>query len=214
MLHHECFSQLRELQFYIWDTALDSKKREALLFQAQTLFKNNQFTPAKVGKGVQKKRVKSIRGDMIHWIEDWSHPSLIDLKNIFEEILQNAKRELFLPLKRFESHLTYYPSGTHYLRHVDRHQKNPSRLLTAVLYLGDWHEGNGGELILYKTDQLSAWESQTPHPSEIKKVVISPLPGRMVLFDSTLVHEVKTTHVPRWSLTTWFRDDIHTALKL
>jgi len=194
-------SSMENNQFWVVDDAISKETQASLLEAAKFHFQKGEFIPAKIGKGAQKKRVKEIRGDLIYWIEKWDDPALTYCQELYEQLLTFAKRGLYLPIKRYESHLAYYAVGTRYLKHVDRHETNPSRVLSSVLYLGDWKNGQDGELVLYLSDG---------RPS----VSLDPSPRRLVVFDSRLVHEVRLTKVSRWSLTTWFRDDVHPLLHL
>lgn len=195
-------SSMEQNQYWIIPNLIPPAHQQQLLQIAKMHYKAGDFSPAKIGKGVQKKRIKEIRGDMIYWLEDWNLEPVKEYKKILEQILLFGRRGLYLPLKRFEAHMAFYPVGTRYLKHVDRHQQNPSRLLSVILYVGEWQTGDGGELVIYFQDS---------HRSPIS---IEPHPRQLVVFDSRLVHEVKMTHVPRWSFTSWFRDDVHPLLNL
>ncbi len=172
---------------------------EALLRYAKEQRSNQKFTPANVGKGEFKTRDAAIRSDEIFWIDDWTHPTLL----MFDELLSALQVELkkcFLPIKRYECHLAHYHPNGHYQRHRDRHKNTKHRLVSCVFYLSPWKAGQGGELQLYLEDEYM--------------VQVQPIPGRLVLFDSELEHEVKTTEIDRWSLTSWFRDDLVAGLFL
>lgn len=180
---------------YIEDDFLEASTCEALI-QFGNHRKEN-FRPAKVGKGGLKKLKKSIRNDKIFWIDDWSPSPFIDVQKKLT-LLQQALRREMLPIKRFESHLTFYKPGGFYVRHKDRHQLSPHRLMTAVIYLTPWKPENSGELIVYRNPE--------------DPIAIQPIQGRLALFESHLEHEVVKTHGTRWSLTTWFRDDLSFVL--
>lgn len=184
--------------------ALDSVFAEDVIAQllkaAKLSYQEGQFHPGRVGQGPKKTRHLAVRGDQIRWIADWSHPPLDKVESLFKDIQKQLCSFLFLPIKRFESHYAYYPLGTHYLRHKDRHKWNPSRIISCVIYLSPWPDQGGGELVLY--------------PDNTAPVVIEPRAGRMVLFLSELEHEVRPTHAERWSLTAWFRDDLVAEIHL
>lgn len=187
--------------FFVSDSLIDDDYRRELWAEAQKLYEQQAFHPARIGKGLRKQVVNQVRGDHIHWIEAWEHAPLLKAKEVFDEIQLLCRQQLFLPIKRYESHFAIYPAESFYKKHVDQHRLNPSRILSCVLYLGEWHPGAGGELVLH----LSKGE-----PS----LKIEPLPGRLVLFESKILHEVLFTKVPRWSFTTWFRDDLHPNLSI
>ena len=172
---------------------VSSQATSELFSLAQKLHSEKLFQPARVGKGITKTLASGIRRDEIHWLTEWQLSPLPMIAGLFREIQSLSRRELFLPVKRFEAHLSVYPSGAFYKTHVDRHRRLPSRLLSLVLYLNDMGEEGGGELKLY--------------PKGRDEVVVHPQAGRMVIFDSRLRHEVCVTHQERWSLTCWFRSD-------
>ncbi|MCB0393687.1 MAG: 2OG-Fe(II) oxygenase [Bdellovibrionales bacterium] len=179
---------------WVSDDFISMQLTEELLRISVEKKEMNQFRPAKIGKGVARKKIKEIRGDEIHWIEDWSLPSLLIIQEKLTEVMGTIRKELFIPLKRFESQFAHYPPNSRYLRHQDRHKVQPHRWISAVIYLGLWNEGDGGALIV----KNSIGEDRTVYPTQ----------GRIAVFLSELEHEVKKTNVDRWSLTTWFRDDV------
>lgn len=153
--------------------------------QAQDL----RFQPAKIAQGLEK----SIRGDRTLWIEGHECPAVEDIFGQLEQLKNQLKQELQLPINDLECHLACYPAGTYYQTHLDQGQnaKNGERLITFVLYLNsNWQISDAGHLII--------------HQEGLRR--IEPIEGRLVLFDSQKIyHEVEVTHSPRWSLTGWFR---------
>lgn len=135
---------------------------------------------------------------MTCWIGDgavgWREEPLPEYQRGMMELMSQARRGLFLPVKRFEAHFAFYPPGAFYSRHLDRHRGSTHRLLTCVFYIGPWTAGDGGELILY----LPSGET----------VRVEPEKGKFIVFDSELPHEVHEANRPRWSLTSWLRDDV------
>ena len=86
--------------------------------------------------------------------------------------------------------LSRYPAGARYGQHSDVSPAAPNRRVTAILYLNNgWESDHGGELIL--------------HPPDGPQHRIAPRLGRLLLFNSTFLHEVATAHRPRWALTAW-----------
>lgn len=163
----------------------------ALLSFAQKRLEMNRFRRARIGKGLGKKLNREVRKDQIYWVEEWNVQPFVPYHEVLSHLTAALRRELFLPIKRFEGHLAYYAPGGHYLPHVDRHQVEPHRLISTVLYLNDVNEG--GELLLY-TDK--------------REVRIQPKLSKLIVFRSDLLHEVLPTQEDRFSLTSWFRDDV------
>ena len=162
------------------------------------LDQSHQFKPAAIGKNELKQRNTEVRSDEICWLDRTERAESEMVFQIFSALMQMAKRELLLPIKRFECHFAKYEAGNYYLPHRDRHIKNPSRLLTCVLYLNDLTLADGGTLVIYGEGG--------------EKVQVQPESGTLVFFDSHLLHEVKPAFQQRWSLTGWMRDDLHPGL--
>lgn len=175
------------------DRLISQEDCEQLLIMAHDQKEAGFFRPAQIGSNQGRRLEKSIRSDEILWIDDWQLAPLsrIQLKL---QALQLELKKCYFPCRRFESHLAHYASGSLYQRHKDQHQGNPHRLITAVLYLSPWETDCGGELMVY------------PHGQP--EVKIEPHQGRFVIFESSFEHEVLATRCDRWSLTTWFRDDL------
>src|SRR5690606_9351760 len=108
-----------------------------------------------------------------------------------------VNRSLYLGLYEYEGHVTVYPPGAHYARHIDQFQDAAHRKLSLILYLNDddWSAGDGGELRLF-----------LPGPAGEEIVDVRPEGGTLVAFLShEIPHEVRETRRERYSLTGWFR---------
>jgi SM-20-related protein len=100
-----------------------------------------------------------------------------------------------LSIKGFESQFSVYNQGGFYKCHLDQHKETRHRQVSCCIYLNDCVDG--GELVIYKKGSKT----------EVDKV-IKPLSGSIVFFFSKdIYHEVKMVQNPRYSITTWFRDD-------
>lgn len=158
-----------------------------------------RFRPAGVGRGQQFVVAPTVRADRVLWMDpDALTAAQTALFLRLGEVQQALNRAFFLGLRHFEGHLTVYPRGAHYERHVDQFANQGHRLVSWVLYLNrTWDPLWGGQLRLYPTaDRNDAF------------VDVEPTWGRVVLFWSDAVpHEVLRTHAPRLSATGWFRDD-------
>lgn len=169
---------------------------------AENKYQVGEFKKASIGRSLNKTKIDQIRGDEIHWIDDWSAASgLQSYGQFLEQYLDALRVSLRIPLKRIEGHFAHYPKGKHYVRHIDQHEKTKHRQITCILYLSDWVPENEGELIMF----LKNGEALT----------VAPKAGRFVCFLSGLIpHEVKTTQASRWSITSWMRDDLVDFLPL
>jgi SM-20-related protein len=110
-------------------------------------------------------------------------------------MVQYINQTLFLSLKDYEVHMTIYPTGSFYKRHLDQFKKDDHRKLSIICYLNtDWKETEGGQLRM--------------HLSKETKDVF-PLAGRLVCFRSDQIeHEVLPATRERLSLTGWMLDQL------
>jgi SM-20-related protein len=166
-------------------------------FQAGSAY----FKKAGIGKNKDHQINESIRGDYIHWIDKNSAPD--PLKAYFDklgQLVQFLNENLFLSLKDFEIHMTIYPAGTFYKRHLDQFNRDDHRKLSVICYLNDnWSPDQGGQLRIFLPGGKTA--------------EILPTLGRLVCFRSDQIeHEVLPATRTRLSLTGWILDQ-YTSLK-
>ena len=158
----------------------------------------NAFKKAAIGNRVNETIVKSIRGDIILWIdEDEANEAESLFFEKINDLVGYLNKTCFLGILRKEFHYALYPTGTFYKRHIDTFQNDDRRKLSVVCYLNEagWLPENGGELVLYLDD----------HGKEIEKIIY-PLPGRVVIFESQIIeHEVRPVKIERLSITGWLK---------
>ncbi len=154
----------------------------------------NQFKKAGIGKRQDLQINEAIRGDYIHWLDKTTAPvpAKIYLDRL-NDLVQFINQSLFLSLKDYEVHMTIYPAGSYYKRHLDQFKKDDHRKLSVICYLNnDWKEEHGGQLRMYLPQ---------------KSIHILPLSGRLVCFRSDQIeHEVLPATRDRLSLTGWILD--------
>ncbi|WP_250433508.1 2OG-Fe(II) oxygenase [Hanstruepera flava] len=168
--------------------------RESLLNKHE----EDTFKKAAIGNRVNETIAKSIRGDMILWIDE----SKADTKErlFFDKIndlVLYLNKTCFMGILQKEFHYALYPEGTFYKRHLDTFQNDDRRKLSFVCYLNEegWLPENGGELVLYLNNDRQETEK-----------VIYPFPGRVVVFESQILeHEVKPVKTERMSITGWLK---------
>jgi SM-20-related protein len=153
-----------------------------------------QFNKARIGKHQNKQVNEAIRGDYIQWIdkEKSAVPITVYLKKL-EGLTQYINRTLFLSLKDYEVHMTVYPAGSFYKRHLDQFKADDHRKLSIICYLNsNWIEEEGGQLRIHV-------------PQGAKDIL--PIEGRLVCFRSDQIeHEVLPATRERLSLTGWMLD--------
>ncbi|MBO3096914.1 2OG-Fe(II) oxygenase [Gelidibacter pelagius] len=160
--------------------------------------KEDAFKKAAIGNRVNEIIVKTIRGDIILWIDE-SHSNTAE--GLFFDKINNLvsylNRTCFLGILYKEFHYALYPTGTFYKRHIDTFQNDDRRKLSFVCYLNEsgWLPENGGELVLYLDD----------NGKEMEKIIY-PFPGRVVIFESQIIeHEVRPVKTERLSITGWLK---------
>lgn len=162
-------------------------------------FKNGKlhFKRAGIGKQQDKQINESIRGDYIQWIDPTTAPTCIMIYfDRLREIIQYVNQHLYLSLKAAEVHMTIYPVGTFYKRHLDQFKADDHRKLSIICYLNaDWNKNQGGQLRMYLPEG---------------PLDILPLSGRLVCFRSDQIeHEVLPAKRERLSLTGWIVDRMY-----
>lgn len=157
------------------------------------------FNPAGVGRSTDYTLNRFVRRDEIRWIEGSSEAekNWLQWTNRLRIFLN---RRLFLGLFSFESHFSHYPPGAFYRKHVDAFKGNPrkdptNRVLSVVAYFNPgWLAESGGELALYKEDELEPFLS------------VTPAFGTFVVFLSEeMPHEVRPALRDRYSIAGWYR---------
>jgi SM-20-related protein len=158
----------------------------------QTGFLN--FRKAGTGKNISRQINESVRGDYIQWIDRQSAGKAVGVYlSRLETLSQALKEALFLSLSDYEVHMTIYPEGAFYKRHLDQFHRDDHRKLSVICYLNEnWTEAHGGQLRLYNANGT---------------VDLLPSAGRLVCFRSDQIeHEVLPASRPRLSLTGWLLD--------
>lgn len=154
------------------------------------------FRKAGIGKQQEKQINETIRGDLIQWIDKVNAPKPIkEYLSKIEELITFLNQSLFLSLKDFEVHMTIYPAGSFYKRHLDQFKADDHRKLSLILYLNtNWKEEEGGQLRMHL-------------PTGAKDIF--PVGGRLVCFRSDRIeHEVLPASRERLSLTGWILDQL------
>ena len=185
---------LAENSYAVADQFLSQSELKAILGTKEFQHSAGLFKKAGIGKQQQHQINEAIRGDYIHWVDKTSaSPELAVYLDRVRALMHRLNETLFLSLKDFEIHLTAYPVGSFYKRHLDQFRKDDHRKLSIICYLNEaWDESHGGQLRIYlpggSTDIL-------------------PIAGRLVCFRSDqLEHEVLPATRERLSLTGWILD--------
>jgi len=191
---------LAENGFAIIDNFLSPPEVKAILQLDE--FKDGmlKFKKAGIGKLQDKQINEAIRGDYIQWVDkSTAAPELNAYLTKLHELIAFVNQQLFLSLKDFEVHMTMYPPGSYYKRHLDQFKKDDHRKLSVICYLNEnWQAQEGGQLKIYLPD---------------KHIDVLPMAGRLVCFRSDqMEHEVLPASRPRLSLTGWILDQ-HAELR-
>ncbi len=185
-------------QFSIIDNFFTDDEVEVLRQSLLQKYDDDAFKKAAIGNKLNETIEKSIRGDVILWMDETKADDAEQLFfNKINQLVNYLNKTCFLGILHKEFHYAIYPIGTFYKRHIDTFQNDDRRKLSFVCYLNEdgWAAENGGELCLYLNE----------NNQEVEKNIY-PLPGRVVIFESqSIEHEVKTVHSQRLSVTGWLK---------
>lgn len=197
-LYEQIISEIGTQQFSIIENFFTTEEVDILRQSLLEKYQEDTFKKAAIGNKVKETILKSIRGDIILWMDE-------SITNAAEKLFFNKINHLvsylnttcFLGILHKEFHYAIYPKDTYYKRHIDTFQNDDRRKLSVVCYLNEagWLPENGGELVLY----LNKNDIETDK-------TIYPFPGRVVIFESQLIeHEVKPVNTKRLSITGWLK---------
>lgn len=166
------------------------------LYHYVRLIDQEEFATAAIGRAQDKQHDSTIRNDKTRWLSN-SHDVEQHYLDIMDQLRLFLNRQLFLGLRDFEAHFAHFEAGHYYQRHLDAFRGRSNRVVSTVFYLNsDWSADDGGELIIYPTDDKSALCSVTPKF------------GTLVIFMSEqFPHEVMPAKRDRYSIAGWFRSD-------
>lgn len=182
---NQILDDLNEFGFALIDDVYSAEYAESLVQECSTHLA--EFRAAGVQNGV----VSHIRSDHILWI-DGQLPIAQQHIQALEEFSQALNQAFYLGIKEVEAHFACYNAGEFYALHRDNPQQKNDRMISTVFYLHkDWQEDWGGQLRLQ--DKNGQWH------------IIQPLPNRLAIFQSDLLHEVLLLKQQRLSITAWLR---------
>lgn len=184
-------SQLAEQGFAVEDDFLNNQQVDDILKVFEIHQNNEAFKKAGIGKSEDFQVDRSIRGDLIKWIDPKT--ALPPVKLFLDKIhslIEYLNRTCFLGIQDYETHFTMYPSGTFYARHLDQFKDSGNRKISFICYLNEnWQPENGGQLRLFL---------------ENEELDVLPIAGRLACFvSSEIEHEVLVCNKTRYSLTGW-----------
>jgi SM-20-related protein len=186
--------ELAERGFAVADQFLSQTEVRTILSLDEFKTSADSFRKAGIGKQQQHQINESIRGDYIQWVDKQKCPPGLSIYlGRVEGLMQYINQTLFLSLKDYEIHMTVYPVGSYYKRHLDQFKRDDHRKLSVICYLNeDWKKEHGGQLRIYLPEG---------------PIDILPVAGRIVCFRSDqLEHEVLPATRERLSLTGWMLD--------
>lgn len=174
--------------FCVIDSACPLALFEALLQESQHY--QTEFQQAKIALGGLNQQIRS---DKTRWLtlEDYAGRPYLEL---LDQLGQQLNRSLYTGIRRVEAHYATYNAGDYYQAHRDNPAHSQARAISSVFYLNtDWQAAWQGQLRLQ--DNFANWHD------------ILPLPNRLVLFQSDLLHEVCAATTTRRSIAGWLRRD-------
>ncbi|NCO64678.1 MAG: 2OG-Fe(II) oxygenase [Flavobacteriales bacterium] len=197
-LYERIIFDISTKQYSIVEDFFNQEDVEMLRHSLLEKYEEDAFKKAAIGNRVHETIVKSIRGDVILWIDEHKNNTAEALFfNKINHLIGYLNKTCFMGILHKEFHYALYPKGTFYKRHIDTFENDDRRKLSFVCYLNneDWKPENGGELVLYL--DYNGIETEK---------VIYPFPGKVVIFESQIIeHEVKPVNTQRLSITGWLK---------
>lgn len=163
-------------------------KTEVAAWSASITASDASFTNASTGSNRQS---STARSDRTAWEAD--HPGVFGgMRERFVEVRTELNEAAWMGLDVFSIQLAVYDAGASYAAHRDALRNDPTRRITAILYLNpDWKPADGGCLRIH---------GSAGHRD------VEPRGGRLVVFRSDrLLHEVLPGRSVRRAATAWFR---------
>jgi len=157
------------------------------------LYTENKLRSAGTGNGAVAVQDKSMRGDLIFWLDrNNNNAAENEFFDILDRFINHLNSTCYTGITGYEFHYTLYEPGTFYKKHVDRFRNNPARQFSIIFYLNEnWQQEDGGQLCIY-------------HDEEVQQIF--PENGKSVFFKSDqLEHEVCPAKKPRMSITGWLK---------
>ena len=197
-LYEQIISDIGKQQFSVIENFFLDEEVALLRQSILNKYEEDTFKKAAIGNRLNETIVKSIRGDVILWMDETKADTTeILFFNKINDLVSYLNKTCFLGILDKEFHYAIYPTNTYYKRHIDTFQNDDRRKLSFVCYLNEdgWLPENGGELVLYLN--VNGIETEK---------VIYPFPGRVVVFESQIIeHEVKPVNTQRLSITGWLK---------
>ncbi len=191
LLFDELIDQVMTQGYAVTDEFFSPEVVSGLRQNLQQRHAQGHMHPAGIGKDSDFHRDRSIRRDLICWLDDQpDDPVERAFLERVDAFIAWLNRTCYLGLNGREFHYALYEAGSFYRRHRDQFRHDSGRRLTLITYLNeDWTEADGGQLVLYL-------------PEGTREIL--PVGGRTILFRSDeLEHEVRTAHRARMSMTGW-----------
>lgn len=176
---------------------LDPGQVETIAAEARSLWEEGEFHRAAVGRGREREVRSEVRSDWILWLDPAeASPAIARYLGLVEALRRALNELLYLGLFELEAHLTVYPPGASYGRHLDRFRGTPTRTVSLLLYLNrDWGPEDGGALRLYRGEDGAS-----------DPVDVEPRGGTLAVFLSDRFwHEVLPARRERLSITGWLK---------
>lgn len=197
-LYEQIISDIGTQKFSIIENFFSPEEIAILRQSLLEKYQEDAFKKSAIGNRVNETIVKTIRGDVILWMDEaQADTAELVFFNKINSLVSYLNRTCFMGILHREFHYAIYPKNTFYKRHIDTFQNDDRRKLSVVCYLNEagWLPENGGELVLYLDENGVETEK-----------VIYPFPGRIVIFESQIIeHEVKPVNTKRFSITGWLK---------
>lgn len=196
---------LAHLDYAVVEDIFGPEELQILRRELHACFDEGDFKEAGIGNKDLYQQNKTIRGDVIRWVDRENTSARCHFFfDFIDDLSAYLNMTCYLGIRSQELHFAMYPAGAFYKRHLDSFQNNNARKISVVCYLNEnWHEHEGGQLRIY-----------LPSEEGIEKTIdLLPLGGRLVCFRSDLLeHEVLPSTRERLTITGWLKNTDHGIL--
>uniref|UniRef100_UPI0035612F43 2OG-Fe(II) oxygenase n=1 Tax=Mariniflexile sp. TaxID=1979402 RepID=UPI0035612F43 len=147
-LYEQIISDIGSNQFSIIENFFTEAEVTVLRQSLMEKYEEDAFKKAAIGNRFEETIEKSIRGDVILWMdESKANASESLFFNKIGDLVSYLNKTCFMGILHKEFHYAIYPKDTFYKRHIDTFQNDDRRKLSFVCYLNEdgWLPENGGE---------------------------------------------------------------------
>jgi SM-20-related protein len=131
-LYEQIITDIGKQKYSIIENFFSTDDVAVLRQSILTKYEEDTFKKAAIGNRLNETIVKSIRGDVILWIDETKADTAeILFFNRINDLVGYLNKTCFLGILHKEFHYAIYPKNTYYKRHIDTFQNDDCEYVTA-----------------------------------------------------------------------------------